>query len=110
MDDVLQQLTEIAIATPVIKRMWVFGSRYKGTHTDASDLDLAIEVEWVKGQMLGVCENSGALWAATLPKFEDAMIGVCPWELDLHQYADATDSPNIHQYLQDASAQIYEKT
>lgn len=35
MDDVLKKLTEIAVDTPVIKRMWVFGSRYKGIHTEA---------------------------------------------------------------------------
>lgn len=66
-------------------------------------------MEWVKGQNLGFCDNSSALWSSVRPKFEDAMKAVCPYKLDLHQYAGPTESPNIHKYLQDASKKIYKK-
>jgi predicted nucleotidyltransferase len=108
-NDQLTQLIEIAENTPVIKRLWVFGSRYKGTNSEDSDLDIAVEVEWVKGQMLGVCENSFSLWVVTSRKFEYLMKDAIPWNLDLQQYVNEAETPNIHQYLQDSSKLLYEK-
>lgn len=109
MKDIIWQLCEIAEKTPVIKRMWIFGSRIKGTETQNSDLDLAIEVEWIEGQMLGVCSDPYSLWMACLPQFENEMQAICPWKLDLQQYIDSNKTSVIHTYLEDASKQIYEK-
>lgn len=109
MQNTIEQFIEIAKQEPVIKRMWIFGSRHKGTDHPHSDLDLAVEVEWVNGQMLGVCEDSMSLWIAALPKFEGRLRDACPWELDLQQYAGIKDTPGIHKYLLEASRRIYEK-
>ena len=110
MENEFNSLIKIAKATPEIKRIWIFGSRYKGTHHDGSDLDLAVEVEWVEGRMLGVCENSISLWSAALPKFKGEMQSNCPWLLDIQQYAGALDTPIIHSYIEEASRLIYQKT
>lgn len=109
MDEQLIQLVKIAENTPVIKRIWVFGSRYKGTNRDDSDLDIAVEVEWVKGQMLGVCKDPFSLWIVASRKFEEPMKSVIPWTLDLQLYVDEIDTPNVHRYLQDSSTLLYEK-
>tara|TARA_R110002072_G_C7762336_1_gene518444 strand:- start:98 stop:445 length:348 start_codon:yes stop_codon:yes gene_type:complete len=105
----LTRLTDLCRSVPVIKRIWVFGSRHKKTHGPDSDLDIAIEVEWVSGELLGVCEDWFALWSAALPKFEKSFISGCPWPMDIQCYADAQSTPKIHEYLQEASNLIYEK-
>jgi len=104
-----KRLSELAESIPVTKRLWVFGSRCKNAHHPNSDLDIAVEVEWVQAQLLGACENHFALWCATLPKFEDAMTAGCPWPIDLQCYAPAVNTPCLHQYLQEASAMICKK-
>lgn len=104
----LQRLVYIAKVNPVIK-MWIFGSWYKKTNRPDSDLDIAVELEWVKDKMLGVCSNSSSLWSAAAPHFEDAMVSDCPWALDIQQYVSEIETPNIHVYLNEASCLIYEK-
>jgi predicted nucleotidyltransferase len=49
MEEELQRLILIGKRTPVIKKMWVFGSRHKNSNRRDSDLDIAVEVEWIKG-------------------------------------------------------------
>ena len=109
MDEILLKLVEIAKETPVIKRIWVFGSRFKNTHNSNSDLDIAVEVEWVSGEQLGCCEDTFSLWCAASPKFEERMKAECPWTLDLQQYAGQKDTPKIHRYLEECSRLIYQK-
>ena len=106
----IAKFVEIAKEETVIRRMWGFGSRHKGEENSTSDLDLAIEVEWVSGQGLGVCEDDMSLWIATLPKFEFRLRNACPWELHLHQYAGECNSPCIHRYLSESSELTYDKT
>jgi hypothetical protein len=106
----LNRLQEIAASTPVIKRLWLFGSRYRMDHSPDSDLDIAVEVEWIAGQGLGACEDHFSLWCATEEKFRDAMTSGCPWVIDIQCYAGEEGTPNIHRYLQSGSKLIYEKT
>ena len=106
----IAKVVEIAREEKVIRRMWIFGSRHKGEEKPTSDLDLAVEVEWVKGQGLGVCEDVMSLWIVTSPTFKSKLCNACPWKLDLHQYAGEHNSPCIHRYLGEASALIYDKT
>jgi predicted nucleotidyltransferase len=54
MEKELQRLISIAKNTPFIKKMCVYCSRYKKTNTPDSDLYIAVEIEWVKGHVLGV--------------------------------------------------------
>lgn len=105
----IEKLVEIAKVTPVIKRMWVFGSRHKGNHRACSDLDLAVEVEWVPNQKLGFCNDSFSLWFAASKHFEQNMRDVCAWVLDLQMYAGEKETPRIHDYLQESSKLIYKK-
>jgi hypothetical protein len=90
--------------------MWVFGSRHKKTSGPNSDLDIDIEVEWVAGQMLGVCESAISLWSAASKNFKDEMTIGCPWFLDIQLYAGDEETPMIHKYLLESSSLIYEKT
>ena len=109
MEDILDKIVAVATQTPVIKRIWVFGSRHKGTNGPGSDLDIAVEIEWLKGEKLGFCADSFSLWEAASHKFEDKFRQCSPWELDLQQYAGEESTPNIHRYLTSASRLIYEK-
>jgi hypothetical protein len=106
--DVLHQIVEIAKTVPMIKRIWFFGSRFKGTASCSSDLDLAIEVEWVSGKMLGTCEVAFSLWCAVTPYFEERMAEVCPWPLDLQNYVDEQVTPSVAEYIR-CSQLIYER-
>lgn len=110
MDEVIKSLREVAQSSPVIRRMWIFGSRYKGTNTDDSDLDIAVEVEWVEGYKLGYCADAFSLWAAAAPHFEEELRQCSPWTMDLQQYAGSAGTPRIHRYLREGSVLLYEKT
>lgn len=110
MDETIESLCEVAQSSRVIKRIWVFGSRYKGTNREDSDLDVAVEVEWVEGHKLGYCADAFSLWEAAVPCFEEQLRRCCPWTMDLQQYAGASDTPRMHRYLGDSSILIYEKT
>ncbi|WP_376748527.1 nucleotidyltransferase family protein [Stutzerimonas balearica] len=109
MENTISQLIKVAENEPTIKRMWIFGSRYKGTNHPESDLDLAVELEWVKGQQLGFCEDALSLWVAATPRFANKLKNCCYWKLDLQQYSGIRETPRIHSYLQEASLLIYEK-
>lgn len=110
MEEELDRLADIAKKNTIIKKMWVYGSRYKKTNRPDSDLDIAVEVEWVSGKMLGLCETTFSLWCAAEPNFKDEMASGCPWKLDLQLNAGEVETPNIHAYIKEASNQFYEKT
>jgi hypothetical protein len=106
---IIQELIAIAKTVPMIKRMWLFGSRVKGTATDGSDLDLAVEIEWIPGLMLGACEDPFSLWCAVLPHFEKRMKDISPWPLDLQNLVDEKATPNVFAYIRENSQLVYEK-
>lgn len=106
---IIQELITVAKTVPMIKRMWIFGSRLTGTATDGSDLDLAVEIEWISGMSLGVCEDSFSLWCAVLPHFEKRMQNISPWPLDLQNLVDENETKNLFLYISESSKLIYEK-
>lgn len=107
-DDVINAIVEIAKSEPTIKRVWVFGSRFTNTHRLDSDLDLAIEVEWVSGKSLGYCVDFRSLWSATLPTFKEKIESISPWDIDFQQYSNEEETPTIHAYIE-SGKMIYEK-
>lgn len=105
----IEKLVMVAKAVPMINRMWLFGSRLKGSATECSDLDLAVEVEWVPRMMFGVCDDSFSLWCAVLPYFEKQMKDVSPWPLDLQNLVDESVTPHVFAYVREDSQLVYEK-
>jgi len=63
----VENLRNWASSAPLISKVWIFGSRVKGTHKETSDLDVAIEldVEDENKKILAWISNAD-IWRAEL--------------------------------------------
>jgi len=105
----LTQIAEIlaawAVQKPLIKRVFVFGSRVRGDHDEQSDLDVAVELDQTEyrdesqGLATWICEKQG--WTNELE------VGI-PHEVQLVRYA-GEDTPVIAKALRASSLMVYEK-
>lgn len=89
-----QELELIFKSFPTIERVILFGSRAKGTHKPASDLDLAVEGAEMEISTLLSLQN--ALESSDLPYFFDV--------LDLKHI----DSPELLEHIREFGITIYE--
>ena len=99
-----ETLVSWAQITPCIRRMWLFGSRVKGTHRPDSDLDVAIEIDahgndetpfdsWI---------GEAATWKAQL----QPRVGVA---LDLEWFDPHGSTPRVQTALAESAILIYER-
>lgn len=105
----LTQIAEIvatwAAQKPLIKRIYLFGSRVRGTYHVTSDIDVAIELDQsecrdeCQGMATWICETKG--WKLELE-------AVVPHQVQLVRYA-GQDTPVIEDALKESSLLVYEK-
>ena len=109
MNDELHELIPViqqwAGSQSYIKRVWVFGSRLKGTHKPDSDLDIAVEVQWVDG--IGERGNDFSVWFAAKELIGDSLHALVPMDVDLQWYGGRTATDKMHKYLNESSMVIY---
>ena len=106
--DIVCNLTEWAVEKPLVGRIYIFGSRVRGDHSDDSDLDIAIELDLAAAN--GVDESGGiATWAFETRGWADELRQRLGLNIDLYQYLrDATWS-NINKALEHSSILAYVK-
>lgn len=85
-----------------VSKVYLFGSRVKGTNREDSDLDVAIELLTPKGNLGGFCD-----WAELADELRASLSVVLPVALDLTQYENSQDTPTVHAALSAASLMIY---
>lgn len=94
-------IQEWAAKTPIIERVWIFGSRVCGTHHADSDLDVAIKHAVAPGAedlfTTGLCEPSK--WRAQLQPHARL-------QLDIQSYIPG-DTPTVEAGLRETSRLIY---
>lgn len=106
MDDLAHDIEVIkawAASNPVIERVWIFGSRVRGTNRPDSDLDVAME----HGVMPGDSDH-----------FTTGLMGPSEWKaelqsntrckLDVQSYRSG-DTPAVEAGIKESSRVIYEK-
>ena len=85
-----------------IKRVWIYGSRAKGKHSDQSDLDIAIEL------MFSEFETNLAHFSLDRAKWAHEIQTMSEYSVDLELYHhDCT--PIVCSGVQEAAVLIYEK-
>jgi predicted nucleotidyltransferase len=100
------RIAQWAASRDVVSRVWLFGSRVRGTRRNGSELlptsDLDVAVE------LTIDDEDEALgyWMFEEEKWTKQLQARLPWPLDLQWY-HRTGTPHICQYVADCSVQIY---
>jgi len=99
-------LLRIAQKYDYIKSVHLFGSRIRGNYSASSDLDAAIEVQWIKG--MGVISSTFDLWVQVKPEIlREIQSLTTKVKFDLQCYVDESQTPIVHAGLSDASLRIY---
>jgi hypothetical protein len=87
----------------IIRRVWIFGSRARGTHRPDSDLDLAVEHDASPGD-----SNSFTTWICEADVWRSEFGPELSAPLDLQSYI-AGKSPTIQAGLDESSLLVYER-
>jgi uncharacterized protein len=94
-------LAERATQQPLLRRLWVYGSRVKGTHRPDSDLDIAFEIE-----RLPDTSAVDEFRELTLPRWRSELGRLTG--LPIHLEPSVRDVTNVTGYLSDSGILIYE--
>jgi len=97
-------ISDWAKSEPLIMKAYIFGSRHKGNAREDSDIDVAVEID-VDGD-----ESALSLWMDESERLSENLQRVLPCKLDLQWYGGENETPNIHEYLIEASKLAYERT
>ena len=84
-----QRLREWCHAKPFVRRLWLFGSRLRGTHRDDSDLDVALEID-----PLPKDEDVLTSWISESSAWETELRAIVPYQVDLQLY-DLDDARSV---------------
>ena len=94
-----------ASTQPIVSRAHLYGSRVHGTNGPNSDLDVAIEIIPLPGDISPL-----ATWIAEGRGLAESLASLLPCALDLEWYGGATETPTIHRGLVAGSVLVYEQT
>lgn len=94
-----------AAIQPVIKKIWLFGSRVRGTGREKSDIDIAIEIEKFEGD-----SDTWTTFVFERDELKESLQLLLPLAVDLQWYGGPQETPRIHSALQESSILVYEAT
>lgn len=99
----IEAINRWAESLPIIKRVWLFGSRVRGTEKPDSDLDIAVEHDSLPGDSDAFTTAISEVdnWHAQLQPYVS-------FTIDLQSYIPGI-TPTIEAGLNDSSQLIYEK-
>lgn len=102
-DTDIQAIRRWAESQPIIKRVWLFGSRVRGTERPDSDLDIAVEHDSLPGDSdaFTTAISEVGNWRAQLQPQVSLTI-------DLQSYIPGI-TPTIEAGLNDSSQLVYQK-
>ncbi len=88
---------------PLVKKAYFFGSRYKGTHRENSDIDIGVELNIGHGD-----EFLLSTWIHECQELKESLQALTSYKLDLQWYENQEETPDMHNYLNEASVVIFE--
>jgi uncharacterized protein len=102
--EVMRVLRAWATKEPFVRRLWVFGSRLRGTQRTDSDLDVALEIDPVGNDEIPLTSwlSGAAQWRAELQ-------ARLPYVLDLQLYDATGHQSNVVQYVNCCGALVYDR-
>ena len=93
---------------PIVRRVWLFGSRVRDDFREDSDLDIAVELDVTAGE--GIDGSAGiALWMFDTESWREELQILSPYKVQLEQYLQG-QTPTIETALNRSSRLIYEKS
>ena len=92
---------------PLVKRVYMFGSRVRGDHRPASDIDIAVELD--PDVFQGVDESGGlATWMFETKGWKEELEKLVPLKVQLERY-HPDQTPTVGKGLARSSQLVYEK-
>jgi len=91
-----------AASNPAVRRVWLFGSRVRGTHSVESDLDIAVEVSALPGD-----EDAFTTWVAESGSWQRQLSTLLPWRAHLSRY-EGTATSEVSEGIRDGVL-VYER-
>jgi uncharacterized protein len=105
--EVASVLSTWARGQPLVKRVYLFGSRVRGEHGPQSDIDIAVELDPVAFR--GADDSGGlATWMFEAPAWREELKQLIPLKVQLERY-HREQTPTIGKALAESSQLIYEK-
>lgn len=101
----IQTLRSWAESQPHVRRLWIFGSRLKGTQRVDSDLDIAMEVDPVGGD-----ETAAVTWVAHRQEWERALAMLTRYNVQLHEFDSTNPTSKVVGYVSCCSVLVYART
>jgi len=102
-----REIAKWAASKPIIKRVFIFGSRARGDHRPDSDLDVAVELDSTEFE--GADESGGlATWMFESPGWKQELQRLSPYAVQLERYRPG-QTPTVANGLATSSILIYEK-
>lgn len=98
--EVLVQLRDWAETKATIRRLWIYGSRLRGTQCDDSDLDVAIEVDALETL------DQRISFGATRTQWEKELAALTPkWTVQIEMHG----TPKVDQFVACCGMLVYVK-
>ncbi|MEM5344283.1 nucleotidyltransferase family protein [Paraburkholderia azotifigens] len=88
----------------LLLKVWLFGSRVRGTERSDSDIDIAVEVQTLAGD-----SSAWTTFMFEKPRLQKAIEALLPMEVQLEWYGGPEETPTIHAALFERSMLIYER-
>lgn len=97
-----------ATTKPLVKRVWMFGSRVRGDHQPDSDLDIAAEIDMAA--VRGIDHSGGfATWAFESNSWRTELAALIGLKIDLQSYRRG-ETRTIQAGLDHSSILVHEKS
>ena len=82
-EEIIRQVRDWAESLDEPVRVYIFGSRHKGTNRKDSDVDIALE----SGEQIGTLSEFMAYWPGRRKRWEEQLKQLLGLEVDLQPYA-----------------------
>jgi len=103
-NNITDSIAQWAAERPEVRRVWIFGSRAKGTHRPDSDIDIAVELEPV-----GDSEETLTRWIAYGDLWKSQLQSRIGPRVGLEWFDPDGSTPTIEAGLIEAKVLIYER-
>jgi predicted nucleotidyltransferase len=101
--NISESLVNWASKNKSISRIWLYGSRIKGTYNEDSDLDIAVEID-----EKSISEDITTYSTFETENVQKALQAFIPYKVHLEIVYE--DTPHVLSYLKKQSVLIYEKS
>jgi predicted nucleotidyltransferase len=107
MSQIAKAISTWAEGKPLVKHVYIFGSRVRGDHRHDSDIDVAVELD--PDAFRGIDDSNGlATWMFETKGWKDELEQFIPLKVQLERF-HPEQTPTIGKGLAQTSQLVYEK-